>query len=114
MPYTLKVDWTGNRAQAVIDVLRAWPPLTWQLKLYVDPGRMSEISTIKLNWTPEQLHLAVTLLTEWLKRSDRLALRARDGDGSYEDVVAMQAQVHAALRDIYDYQEGLEAATDAR
>jgi hypothetical protein len=107
MPYTLKVDWTGNRTQAVIDALATRPKLTQQLKLYVDPDRMGEMSTIKIDWTNGELYAAVRLLTAWLATSDRRALDARNDHGLYEDVVRMQAQIHAALRDIYEYREGL-------
>lgn len=103
MPYTLKVDWTGYRAQAVIDALSAYPALTRQLELYVDPDQLGETSTIKLDWTKRQLETAVERLAYWLATSDLLAVKARNGDGDYEAVVAMQGQVHAAVRDIITY-----------
>jgi hypothetical protein len=112
MPYILKVDWTGYRTQAVIDALSAYPVLTRQLRLYVDPEQLGEMTTIKVYWTERQLGTAVERLAYWLGTSDLLAVRARDGDGDYEAVVAMQGQVHAALRDIITYMNATGQAGD--
>jgi hypothetical protein len=103
MPYTLKADWTGYRVQAVAGVLAAYPRLTAQLRLYADPERLGEVSTIKLDWTVTQRNAAVRVLEEWLSMSDRRCLDARDGHGDYAALVQQQAQVHAALRDIRLY-----------
>jgi hypothetical protein len=103
MPYTLKVDWTGYRTQAVIEALAAWPALTAQLRLYVNRDRMDEVSTIKLNWSTTVRGAVVNILEQWLASSDRRCLDTRGIRGDYEYLVQQQVQVHAALRDIHLY-----------
>jgi hypothetical protein len=114
--YSLKVDWSGYRAQAVIDAVEAGRTLdlasaVGTLRLYVDPERMGEYSTIKLDWPEDTLNRVEAALDAWLTGgpADRAALTARDSTGprTYMEVVYWQTQVHAALRDIREYRAGV-------
>lgn len=108
MPYLIKVEWSGYRTQAVIDVLKADDgKLTEELELWLDPENMSETNTIKLDWSVAELSLVLRLLTLWLSVSDMLLVETRE-HGNYEDVAAQQMQVHAALRDILAYVKALK------
>lgn len=106
--YLIKVEWTGWRTQAVIDVLKADDgKLTRQLELYVNREDMSSREVIKLDWSVAELFLVLKLLTLWLSVSDMLLVQTREY-GNYEDVAAQQMQVHAALRDILAYVKTLK------
>lgn len=106
--YLIKVEWTGWRTQAVIDVLKADDgKLTRQLELYVNREDMSSREVIKLDWSVAELFLVLKLLTLWLSVSDMLLVQTRE-HGNYEDVAAQQMQVHAALRDILAYVKNLK------
>lgn len=106
--YLIKVEWTGYRTQAVIDVLKADDgKLTRQLELYVNREDMSSREVIKLDWSVAELFLVLKLLTLWLSVSDMLLVQTRE-HGNYEDVAAQQMQVHAALRDILAYVKNLK------
>lgn len=108
MPYLIKVEWTGWRTQAVIDVLKADDgKLTRELELYVNREDMSSREVIKLDWSVAELFLVLKLLTLWLSVSDMLLVQTRE-HGNYEDVAAQQMQVHAALRDILAYVKNLK------
>lgn len=108
MSYLIKVEWTGYRTQAVIDVLKADDgKLTRQLELYVNREDMSSREVIKLDWSVAELFLVLKLLTLWLSVSDMLLVQTRE-HGNYEDVAAQQMQVHAALRDILAYVKNLK------
>lgn len=108
MSYLIKVEWTGYRTQAVIDVLKADDgKLTRQLELYVNREDMSSREVIKLDWSVAELFLVLKLLTLWLSVSDMLLVQTREY-GNYEDVAAQQMQVHAALRDILAYVKNLK------
>jgi hypothetical protein len=104
MTYTLKVDWTGHRTQAVIDVLKQDQRMAGavrELSLYVCPDDLASGSTIKLSWTQGLLNRVEYQLETWLRypRSSRWLTCRRATD----EVVHWQAEVHAALREIREY-----------
>lgn len=128
-PTTLKVDWDLNRIRAVHTALRLlgqWLPAELRpfrtaFAEYLDVDESGEYydvdgigATIKLRWTDAQLDAFDQALVRAIDLLEADALRARDNlpGPSYEDVVATQTQVHAALTDIRGYREAVQAVRD--
>lgn len=116
MPYTLKVDWTPRRVSAVAEALQRSPgsqqvhaalrDLAWRAG-NITPEDMDEASILTFNWPRPVMDAVCEALAAALSQLEAEALVARDGLGeqerSYEEIVSVQTQVHAALREIREY-----------
>jgi hypothetical protein len=116
MPYTLKLDWTYNRAETVTRYLAASRP-TAQAAMDVwvpfQGGAPGDGYTLKLDWPPELITEVQARLATVLGGIARMIEQSRQGDrdvSPYEDLCADQAQVYAAIGDIADYRAAHDAA----
>lgn len=121
MPYTLKLDWTYERAETVARYLSADLAacrLTSLAAVYLSaqfagagPG---DAIVLKPDWSSEVITQVQARLCGALGMIARLIEYAREGcshESSYEDLCADQAQIYAAIGDIADYRAAVDRAT---
>jgi hypothetical protein len=108
---TLKLDWSAARIAAVVAALkgRSVAEARRDLEPYLSVGEPG--ATLKLSWPPALIAAVVTTLDAYMGQLETDALRARDNEPglSYADIVATQATIHAAAREIREYRAAVAA-----
>jgi hypothetical protein len=111
MTYTLKLDWTLNRVNAVSRILHNNPQTRRQAAdlgfgwREYEPETMGESEILKLDWARQATDRVIVVLASYIADSGDALERARDSHGTddYGELVQMQAQAFAALQDIIEY-----------